>query len=127
MKLLLDTHILIWSLEQSERLSAEAEALIQDAHEVHVSVASLWEMAIKHTLGRLKLTIKFTELPDVIAASGFELLPIHAAHAVQYRNLPILHRDPFDRMLVAQSICEPLRLLTSDRILPQYGSTVLEV
>jgi len=125
--LLLDTHILIWSLERNERLSSEAEALIQNAREVYVSVGSLWEMAIKHTLGRLELSVEFGELPKVITASGFELLPIDAVHAVQYRELPMLHGAPFDRMLVAQSICEPLRLLTSDRILPQYGNTVLEV
>jgi PIN domain nuclease of toxin-antitoxin system len=77
--------------------------------------------------GRLELSVEFGELPKVFTASGFELLPIDAVHAVQYRELPMLHGAPFDRMLVAQSICEPLRLLTSDRILSQYGNTVLEV
>jgi len=126
-KLLLDTHILIWSLDRSERLSLDAEELILNAQEVHISVVSLWEMAIKHTLGRLQLTTEFEKLPDVISTSGFEILPIDAAHAIQYHSLPMLHRDPLDRMLIAQSICEPLRLLTSDRVLPQYGSTVLAV
>ena len=127
MKLLLDTHVLIWSLEQSKRLSPQVEQLIQNAQEFHVSVVSLWEMAIKHSLGRLQLTIEFGELPAVIDASGFEILPIQSAHAVQYHSLPMLHRDPFDRMLVAQSISEPLRLVTTDRVLPPYGNTVLAV
>lgn len=127
MRLLLDTHILIWCLDGSHLLPRRAEELIRNADAVYASAASLLEMAIKHSLGRLALQVEFSTLPRTIDASGYEMLPVLPDHAVQLANLPLLHRDPFDRILVAQSITEPLRLITRDAALPQYGSTVMVV
>lgn len=127
MKLLLDTHILIWCLQGSDLLPRRAEALIRDADAIYVSAASLLEMAIKYSLGRLQLQVEFSALPGFIAASGYEMLSVLPDHAVQLASLPRLHRDPFDRILVAQSISEPLRLMTHNTTLHGYGSTVMVV
>ena len=124
MKLLLDTHILLWWLAGDPRLPRAAEAIIGDtANAVHVSAASFWEVAIKSALGRIDV-----DLDDVVAAmrtAGFFELPITSRHSIECGRLPLRHRDPFDRMLVAQSRIEPLRLVTHDRALADYGETVL--
>lgn len=127
MRALLDTHILLWCLQGSKKLPAQAIDIIQSADEVYASVASLWEIAIKYSLGKLDLDIAFAELDKAIVASGYEYLPVEAAHTVQLVELPHLHNDPFDRMLIAQSIAEPLRLVTSDAQVARYGSTVIKV
>ncbi len=127
MRVLLDTHILLWCLEGDSRLPIRAVDLVEVADEVYASTASLWEMAIKHSLGKLRLDIDFSDLPKVIADSGFEILPVNTEHTVQLAHLPSLHRDPFDRMLVSQSIVEPLRLVTHDSVLADYGNTVILV
>jgi PIN domain nuclease of toxin-antitoxin system len=127
MRVLLDTHILLWCLQGSKKLPAQAIDIVQSADEVYASVASLWEIAIKYSLGKLDLDIAFVELDKAIVASGYEYLPVEAAHTVQLVELPQLHNDPFDRMLIAQSIVEPLRLVTSDTKVARYGSTVIKV
>jgi PIN domain nuclease of toxin-antitoxin system len=118
MRLLLDTQIYLWFLADSRRLPATARRMIAAAAEVQVSAASIWEAAIKIGLG--KLTASIDGLVTGVAASGFAELPITAAHAARVTTLPPLHRDPFDRLLVAQAMHEPLRLLTADVVLCQY-------
>jgi len=127
MRVLLDTHILLWCLQGSKKLPARAVEIIQNADEVYASVASLWEIAIKYSLGKIEIDIEFTELEQAIVGSGYESLSVESVHTVQLVELPYLHRDPFDRMLVAQSIVEPLRLVTSDAQVARYGSTVIKV
>lgn len=113
--MLLDTHVLIWLLEGDERLGVEARASMARVTDVHVSAASLWEIAIKVELGRLQAP---DDLPDVVQRAGLQHLSVTAEHAwsvQQVAGLP--HRDPFDRLLVAQAAVEGLTLLTADRAL----------
>ena len=118
-RLLLDTHVLLWALEDSQALSADARRSITDTrNEVFVSAASIWEMAIKRSLGKLRAP---DNLADTVQEAGFAALPITLAHAEQAGMLPPHHRDPFDRMLVAQALEEGLVLVTDDAHIPKYG------
>ncbi len=119
--LLLDTQILLWALADSRRLTREARRLI-DAHHVFVSAASIWEVAIKASLG--KLDADPAAVREALAPSGFDELPVTGTHAAGVASLPPHHRDPFDRLLVAQSRAEGMLLLTSDTHLRPYGETV---
>jgi PIN domain nuclease of toxin-antitoxin system len=124
MRILLDTHIFVWWLANDRKLPKAADPLILDpANEIYVSAASIWEIAIKAALGQIQV-----EPALVVAAipeSGFRELPVTARHAIEVTALPRHHRDPFDRMLVAQSRIEPMHLLTHDRQLAAYGDSVL--
>ena len=122
MRLLLDTHIFIWAVTDSRKLKAAARQRMQAAAEIYVSAASIWEIAIKARLG--KITGDPEQFADAIAASGFIELPVAARHAARVAQLPLHHHDPFDRVLVAQSLSEPLLLLTADAVLTQYGELV---
>ena len=125
MRLLLDTHILLWVMLGAPQLSPAARRLIEAADSLHVSTVSLWELAIKRSLGKIKLD---TEALDThLAASAVQPLAISWAHARQLRALPALHGDPFDRMLVAQAMAEPLHLLTHDAALVPYSPLVIFV
>ena len=118
-RLLVDTHALLWWLAGDAALSSTAEAAIADpANEPLVSVASLWEIAIKRSLGKLTAP---DDLPSRISAEGFAWLPIGPAHAWEVRALPLLHRDPFDRLLVAQAMVEQLVIVTADPRLGAYS------
>jgi PIN domain nuclease of toxin-antitoxin system len=121
-RLLLDTHIFLWAVTDSRRLSADARSTISAADEVYVSAASIWEAAIKAGLGKIQGDM--TELAESIAASGFLELPVTALHAASVARLPQHHRDPFDRLLIAQALAEPLVLLTADPSLLQYSELV---
>ena len=125
MQLLLDTHILYWTLYDQGRQPASAKRLIVEADAVFVSAASFWEVAIKVKLGKLKADLD--EMIASIEPAGFVELPIIARHSVQVASLPLHHTDPFDRMLVAQAMSESLYLLTADRRLSQYSSLVIRV
>lgn len=128
MNLLLDTHIALWAIADSPRLPQRARELILDAgNSVSVSAASVWEIAIKHALGRGDMPISGEQALEWFRASGYTLLPIEAQHAAAVGHLPEHHADPFDRLLVAQALTEPLRLLTHDRALEAYGEPVLRV
>ena len=118
MRILLDTHLLLWALAEPEKLSATTRNRL-DAAEVFVSAASVWEVSSKVALGKLEADP--SELLAAIEPAGFVLLPITGLHAAAVATLPLLHRDPFDRMLVAQARTEPLILLTNDTVLEQYG------
>jgi PIN domain nuclease of toxin-antitoxin system len=122
MRLLLDTHIFLWCTMDDPRLTQKARTLILSAQEVYVSSASIWEASIKKSLGKLEVSIE--KLVDEITQSGFLELPITSSHAAYVGQLPHLHRDPFDRILIAQAICEPLHLLTVDATLKQYTDLV---
>ena len=112
--LLLDTHVALWWLAAEPLSPAAVDAITDPATDVHVSVASLWELAIKASLGRFRLEDEFV---DVLAAEGLALLPVRPAHVYGIRDLPLHHRDPFDRMLVAQARAEGLTLVTRDAAL----------
>ena len=124
MRLLLDTHLLLWWLGWPERVPVGAREAVAAAEHVHVSHASLWEMAIKCSLG--KLAVDLPTLHRQVQADGFEWLPISAGHLLAVAELPQHedHRDPFDRLLVAQAATEPLILLTADSKLARYGAMV---
>ncbi len=122
MRLLLDTQVYLWFLADSSRLSKAAKREIQQADDVFVSAASIWEASIKAALG--KLTVDPARLVEGIQASGFTEMPIQAAHGVLASALPSHHRDPFDRMLVAQALAEPAHLLTADSLLGRYSELV---
>jgi PIN domain nuclease of toxin-antitoxin system len=125
-RLLLDTHILLWWLTDDPALPARADALITDpANEVFVSPMSLWEIAIKSRLG--KITADVDEVRNAALESGFDPLPFTLEHAAEVARLPNHHRDPFDRALVAQVRFEPLRLITHDEVVAAYGGSVLLV
>ena len=125
MRLLLDTHILLWAVAESRRLSKEARSLLEDPENaVYFSAASLWEISIKSALRRDDFRIDPVALHAALRDTGFVELPITGAHALGVASLPPIHRDPFDRLLVAQSMQEPLILLTNDDVLARYGSGV---
>jgi PIN domain nuclease of toxin-antitoxin system len=121
MRVLLDTHLLLWALSQPSKLSPTSRKQIMAA-EVYVSAASIWEISIKSALG--KLAANPSEVLAGIEPAGFSLLPITGEHAAKVAELPMLHKDPFDRMLVAQASVEPMMLLTNDESLRGYGSFV---
>jgi PIN domain nuclease of toxin-antitoxin system len=123
LRVLLDTHLLLWWLGGSEQLPGCAREIISDpANAIFVSAVSLWEIWLKQSLGKLRLPEDFEE---VLAAESFESLPLSAAHAREVARLPWLHRDPFDRMLVAQARVSGLRLLTADDTVAAYSEPVL--
>jgi PIN domain nuclease of toxin-antitoxin system len=125
MRLLIDTHLLIWAADGIERLSAEAIELMDDPENVLIfSVASIWEVAIKQTLSRSDFFADASLMRRGLLESGYEELPINAAHAIAVANLPGIHNDPFDRMLIAQAGTEGLLLLTADRRLAAYPGPV---
>lgn len=125
MRLLLDTHIYLWALTDNPKLSATARKLITDADEVFISSASIWEASIKVGLGKLEADVN--QLVAEIEPCGYKELPVRAAHAALVCNLPNIHRDPFDRILIAQAISEPLRLLTADEHFAAYSELVITV
>lgn len=125
MRLLLDTHLLLWASARSRRLPKEARRLLESPrNEVHFSAVSLWEIAIKLGLRRSDFQMDLGQLRVAASEMGFLELSLTGAHAERLRALPPIHRDPFDRMLVAQSLSEPLVLLTNDSLLARYGEVV---
>lgn len=122
MRFLLDTHVLLWSLEDDPKLSPRARELLEDMeHQPVLSIASLWEMAIKISLGRLERRHSFTDLvEEKVVGQGLELIQISPAHLDTLTELPFHHRDPFDRLIVAQCLAEDLPLLSGDGVLDEY-------
>lgn len=125
MRVLLDTQVLLWAVLDSPRLGDRARQVISGADQVLVSAASVWEVAIKSSVGKLDLDPQ--QLLAAIAETGFTELPITAGHAARTATLPWHHRDPFDRLLVAQALTEPLHLMTADRQLVRYSELVMLV
>jgi PIN domain nuclease of toxin-antitoxin system len=125
MQLLVDTHLLLWSVAASNRLPAKARELLTDpANDVLYSAASVWEVAIKSSLRRDDFQVDLPSLLRAFVAAGFVELAITSAHAARVTSLPDFHKDPFDRLLVAQALTEPATLLTNDAQLGQYGAHV---
>ena len=127
MRVLLDSHTLIWAADDPAKLSATALALIRDAaNDRLLSAATIWEIAIKHALGK-DMPISAGDAINYFRAAGYEELPVTPRHAAYVENLPPLHADPFDRILVAQALTVPLRLVTHDKKVAAYGGVVLAV
>lgn len=122
MRLLLDTHVVIWWLADDPALSEVTKALIDSEPEIYVSAATLWEITIKQAIGKLK---EPPDLPERVRDGEFRELPITFDHAIVAGRLPVIHRDPFDRMLVAQARCEDLTLVTTDDTIQRYEVAVL--
>lgn len=128
MKLLLDTHLLLWAANEPERLSAKATAYFDDTeHELLFSAASVWEVAIKNGLGRVDFDVDARLLRRGLLDNGYNELPITSAHAAFVESLPPLHKDPFDRILVAQANVEGITLLTADSAVARYSGPILLV
>lgn len=124
MKLLLDTHFAFWWQTGDPRITEEVRSVVEAADEVFVSSVSLWELTIKAGLGKIRIDL--SDFAEQVESMGFSWLPIRNAHILTLPVLPTFddHRDPFDRLLLAQSMSEPLLLLTVDGKLARYGSTV---
>lgn len=124
MSLLLDTHVVLWWLADDPTLSDDVKSRLDADPDVYVSSATVWEVAIKQAIGKISQP---ADLPEVIRGSGFRELPIRSEHAIVAGRLPLLHRDPFDRMLIAQAKCENLTLVTRDARCQKYEVDVLAV
>ena len=125
MKHLLDTHLLLWAANTPQRLSTAALAVFNDAtQELFFSAASIWEIAIKNNLGRDDFKVDVRLFRRGLLDSGYQELPLTSAHATHLETLPALHKDPFDRMLVAQAMAEGMVLLTADKTLAAYPGPI---
>ncbi|MCP1240845.1 type II toxin-antitoxin system VapC family toxin [Acetobacter lovaniensis] len=125
MRLLLDTHLLLWAAGEPDKLSARARTLMEDpGNDLVFSAASLWEITIKAGLGRTDFQVDPHLLRRGLIENGYEELPITSQHALAVRHLPDVHRDPFDRILVAQATVEGLLLLTHDPLVKAYPGPI---
>ena len=125
MNLFIDTHVLLWWLDDNRSLSKQAhDAIATTDNLIFVSVAVIWEIRIKQALGKLEITPDFL---SVLKQQGFEILSITAQHAYRVGDLPMHHRDPFDRMLIAQAMEERLTIMTHDRVFKRYDIPIIEV
>jgi len=126
--LLLDTHIALWAITDSPRLSAQArELLLAPSAQLWVSAASIWEISIKHSLGRGDMPVSGREALDWFRRSGYRLLAIAPEHTAEVETLPAHHHDPFDRILIAQALIEPMRLVTHDAQVAAYSQAIEKV
>ena len=127
MRLLLDTHVFLWWAEDNPALSNSARQAIGDeANECFLSIVSCWEMAIKASLGKLRLSPSVERfVVEQVGSNGFQLLPVDFRHVAAVEGLPFHHRDPFDRLLVTQTLAENLILVTADSLMGKYGISVL--
>jgi PIN domain nuclease of toxin-antitoxin system len=124
-RFLVDTQLLLWNVYGSRKLPVRVARLFRDGrHQFFYSAASLWEIAIKAARGREDFVADTAAIRDALEANGFHELPVAAQHAVQLSSLPPIHADPFDRMLVAQAIAEPMALITSDERLAAYPGMI---
>jgi PIN domain nuclease of toxin-antitoxin system len=121
MKLLLDTHALIWFYENAPELSAQAKTAIEDpANESFASLTSFWEMSIKMGVGKLSISAPLEKFVEDVTNNGIQLLPVEMKHIIHYQTLPFHHRDPFDRMIVAQVLTEGMNIVSADKIFDEY-------
>lgn len=121
MSLLLDTHALIWIYQNSERLSSNVRSILETQDDqLFISMASLWEMAIKTGLGKLEIGVEFEKFVHEITDNGIQILPIETTHIICYASLPFHHGDPFDRMIAAQVLVEKINLVSVDQIFEKY-------
>ena len=127
MKLLLDTQVLLWAASGSPRLPAAAESLILDSNSLIFSAASIWEVVIKHMLGRADFRADPAALRSRLLANGYAEIAVASPHALAVSELPAIHKDPFDRILVAQAIVENATLVTADETISRYPAPVMLV
>ena len=128
MNLLLDTHVALWAITDSPRLPKKARELIESPKSsVWISAASIWEIAIKHALGRSDMPVSSQDAGRFFRESGYCFLPVDAEHAMAVEELPVHHHDPFDRILVAQALAEPMRLMTHDPVVARYSDTIIAI
>ena len=128
MNLLLDTHLVLWAASAPEKFSAKAQALLREpANQLIFSAANLWEICIKRSLGRADFDIDPRRLWRMLHINGYRELAVTSEHAIAVNDLPPLHKDPFDRILVAQARVEGLLLLTADATVAKYGESVRKV
>lgn len=128
MNVLLDTHVALWAITDSPRLSTKARELILTPRAaIWVSSASIWEIAIKHALGRGDMPVSAKAALGYFRAAGYQILAIEPEHAAGVEDLPLHHQDPFDRLLVAQALLEPMRLLTHDEQVARYSDSIQRV
>ena len=128
MNLLLDTHIALWAITYSPKLSPKARELIElPKTTIWISVASIWEIAIKYSLGRGDMPISSQQAMSYFRESGYRFLAVDAEHAIAVEELPTHHQDPFDRILVAQALVEPMRLMTHDSLVALYSDTIIKI
>ena len=128
MNLLLDTHVALWAITDSPKLPPKARELIASPRTtVWISVASVWEIAIKHALGRGDMPVSGQEAGRYFRESGYRFLPIETEHAFAVQDLAVHHHDPFDRLLVAQALVEPMRLMTHDPMVARYSDTIIKI
>ena len=125
MRLLLDTHIFLWAVMGDSSLKAPVRRMLEEADEVYVSAASIWEIAIKSRLGKIEADAD--ALANEIEEAGFRDLPVRLRHAAGVAKLPLYHADPFDRLLIAQAIAEPLKFITADKSLARYSELIVVV
>jgi PIN domain nuclease of toxin-antitoxin system len=124
-KLLLDTQLLLWVAGEPRRLSKKARALVEDpAHQLYFSPASLWEIVIKNSLGRADFVVDPDVLRRALEDNGYRELPILATHVLRAGTLEMRHKDPFDRLLIAQALSEGITLITADKLLARYEAPV---
>ena len=122
MNLLLDTHIIIWFITNDVKLSKKIKNIIEDSNNrCFISIVSYWELSIKYSLGRLDLNSTVEEIFNIIEKSGFDILPITLNHIIQLSKLEHFHNDPFDRLIISQSVIENLHLVSNDNYFPAYN------
>ena len=125
MRLLLDTHILLWALDTPDRLPCSLRTQLESPSvEVYFSAASIWEIAIKSALGKIKFHYSAKEIADGAVMTGFIEVPVSSEHAAGAARLPMIHTDPFDRLLIAQALAMPARFVTADTTLAGYSELV---
>jgi len=128
LNLLLDTHVALWAITDNPKLSQKARDLITAPKtNVWVSAANIWEIAIKYSLGRGDMPVSSQDAMRYFQESGYHFLAIDAEHAIAVEELPAHHQDPFDRMLVAQALVEPMRLMTHDSLVALYSDTIIKI
>ncbi|MBP6339195.1 MAG: type II toxin-antitoxin system VapC family toxin [Vitreoscilla sp.] len=128
MNILLDTHVALWAITDSPKLPKKAREMIASPRStVWISAATVWEIAIKHSLGRGEMPVSSQDALRYFRESGYRFLPIEPEHAIAIEDLPAHHADPFDRILVAQALVEPMRLITHDRVVALYSDTIIEI
>ncbi len=128
MNLLLDTHVALWAITDSPRLPKAARELIASpTSTVWISAATIWEISIKHSLGRGDMPVSSQDALRYFRESGYRFLAVEPEHAVAVADLPAHHADPFDRILVAQALSEPMRLITHDAAVARYSDIIIEI
>lgn len=128
MNLLLDTHVALWAITDSPKLSKKAREWIESPKSsVWISAATVWEIAIKHGLARGDMPVSSQDALRYFRESGYRFLPVEPEHAAAVEDLSAHHGDPFDRILIAQAIVEPMRLITHDPVMARYSDTIIEI